>query len=226
MPPHLFVIVTEQPAAASVSCDRSPQRLGHHAQGLASIVARHVRQHHRYGASLVDDIRVRQASQSPHAKRRDAEMEGRLALSGPRYFSRSIRAMGSQSPNRPGYGLPCHRKHQIPAEAPPLCTAVDDRRSRASHNLKVVGWSRAQCRTNVMLSAVRKSCRFSLFALQMFFALCEILLIYFVATVLFLAIHHYECNGRLATLFKCLVLAVGGVAIINKLQPVLGLNWF
>ena len=42
----------------------------------------------------------------------------------------------------------------------------------------------------------------------------------------FLAIHHYERNGRLATLLKCLVLAVGGVAILNKLQPLLGLNWF
>jgi hypothetical protein len=113
-------------------------------------------------------------------------------------------------------------RRKLRRDAPP----VDDRRSRASHNLKAVGWSRAQCRTNVMLSAVRKSCRFSLFALQMFFVLCEIVLIYFVATVLFLAIHHYECNGRLATLFKCLVLAVGGVAIIYKLQPVLGLNWF
>ena len=64
------------------------------------------------------------------------------------------------------------------------------------------------------------------FALQMLFVLCEILIIYFLAAVLFLAIYHYERNGRLATLLKCLVLAVGGVAILNKLQPLLGLNWF
>jgi hypothetical protein len=67
---------------------------------------------------------------------------------------------------------------------------------------------------------------FSLFALQMFFVLCEILIIYFLAAVLFLAIHHYERNGRLAALLKCLVLTVGGAAILNKLQPLLGLNWF
>ena len=55
----------------------------------------------------------------------------------------------------------------------------------------------------------------------MFFVLCEIPVIYFLATVLFLAIHHYEHDGPLATVFKCLVLAVGGVAILNKLQPLL-----
>ena len=60
----------------------------------------------------------------------------------------------------------------------------------------------------------------------MFFVLCEILAIYFLATGLFLAIYHYERNGRLAALLKCLVLTVGGVAILNKLQPLLGLNWF
>jgi hypothetical protein len=38
--------------------------------------------------------------------------------------------------------------------------------------------------------------------------------------------YHYQRDGRLATLFKCLVMAVGGVAVINKLQPLLGLDWF
>jgi hypothetical protein len=48
--------------------------------------------------------------------------------------------------------------HQIPAEAPPLCTAVT-----IGHNRKAVGRSRAQCRANVMLSALRKKCRFQSF---------------------------------------------------------------
>jgi hypothetical protein len=54
------------------------------------------------------------------------------------------------------------------------------------------------------------------------FSCCvRLLIIYFLAAVLFLAIHHYERNGRLAALLKCLVLTVGGVAILNKLQPLL-----
>ena len=60
----------------------------------------------------------------------------------------------------------------------------------------------------------------------MFFVLCEIFVIDFLAIILFLAIHHFERNGPLAALFKCLVMVVGGAAILNKLQPVLGLNWF
>jgi hypothetical protein len=104
---------------------------------------------------------------------------------------------------------------------PPLPAAVDSRGPQ-----RRVPVSAAKCLTAVITSALRKrSPGSAFFAPRMFFVFCEIFVIDFLATILFLAIHHYERNGPLAVLCKCLVITVGGVAILNKLQPLLGLNW-
>ena len=133
--------------------------------------------------------------------------------------------MGSESPIAPATDSPI-TMHQIPAEAPPLCTAVTiDDHVPGTIVRPLAGLERNVARMSCY-PRYERNADFSLFALQMFFVLCEILIIYFLAAVLFLAIYHYERNGRLAALLKCLVLTVGGVAILNKLQPLLGLNWF
>jgi hypothetical protein len=52
------------------------------------------------------------------------------------------------------------------------------------------------------------------------------LIVGFVGAALFLFVDKYERDGRMANLMKFLVLTVGGVAIIHKLQPLLGIALF
>jgi hypothetical protein len=52
----------------------------------------------------------------------------------------------------------------------------------------------------------------------------DALIIGFVAAVLFLLVDKYEREGPMARLLKFLLLFVAGVAILHKLQPLLGLH--
>jgi hypothetical protein len=99
--------------------------------------------------------------------------------------------MGSESPIAPATDSPI-TMHQIPAEAPPLCTAVTiDDHVPGTIVRPLAGLERNVARMSCY-PRYERNADFSLFALQMFLVLCEILIIYFLAAVLFLAIHHYE----------------------------------
>jgi hypothetical protein len=52
----------------------------------------------------------------------------------------------------------------------------------------------------------------------------DALIIGFVAAVLFLLVDKYEREGPMARLLKFLLLFVAGVAILHKLQPLLGIE--
>jgi hypothetical protein len=54
----------------------------------------------------------------------------------------------------------------------------------------------------------------------------DALIIGFVAAVLFLLVDKYEREGPMAQLLKFLLLFVAGVAILHKLQPLLGIELF
>jgi hypothetical protein len=54
----------------------------------------------------------------------------------------------------------------------------------------------------------------------------DAVIIGFIGAALFVFIDKYEREGPVARLLKFLVLVVGGVAILHKLQPMLGLALF
>ena len=54
----------------------------------------------------------------------------------------------------------------------------------------------------------------------------DALIIGFVGAVLFLLVDKYERDGPMARLLKFLLLFVAGVAILHKLQPLLGIQLF
>jgi hypothetical protein len=119
MPPDLFVSITEQLAARgkriarkialtdeSITLKGLPQSLHGMFNNTIAIALR------RSQVSWFDKLPNHRARCGATPKWKDSTHW--LALSGPRYFNRPIRAMGSESP----IALACHRKHQIPAAAP------------------------------------------------------------------------------------------------------------
>jgi hypothetical protein len=54
----------------------------------------------------------------------------------------------------------------------------------------------------------------------------DVTIIGFLGAILFLFVDKYERAGPMANLLKLLVLVAGGVAIIHKLQPLLGFTLF
>jgi hypothetical protein len=57
-------------------------------------------------------------------------------------------------------------------------------------------------------------------------SLVDTFIIGFIGAFLFMFVDQYEPDGRMANLLKFLVLLVGGLAIIHKLQPLLGIALF
>jgi hypothetical protein len=54
----------------------------------------------------------------------------------------------------------------------------------------------------------------------------DALIIGFIGAVLFLFVDKYEHDGSMANLLKFSLLVIGGVAILHKLQPLLGIALF
>jgi hypothetical protein len=54
----------------------------------------------------------------------------------------------------------------------------------------------------------------------------DLILIGSLGATLFLVVDKYERDGSIANLLKFLVLVVGGLAILHKLQPLLGIAIF
>ena len=87
-------------------------------------------------------------------------------------------------------------------------------------------------RVGALLSGRVKGSRVKAFAtrprqaLNMSGDFIDAVIIGFVGAALFLFVDKYERDGSMANLLKLLVLVVGGVAILHKLQPLLGIALF